>query len=520
MVAFDTVGPTAPSPHGTSTSTLSWTHTPAASGATVLVGCSWDNTSDAGVTMTCKCDGVLMAAATGNVESDAQTAGFLQAWSIGGIASGARTILVTASSAAADMEGNSASATGAASVGTAVTANGTSTTASAAVAGTAASSLVFGFAAAGDSINSATAPATSRWIDNFQAGAGHATGNDAGSTSAGGGTVTMAWTVASSAPWAAIAIEVQAAAAPGAGPLPQYAPRWQPGFLPGLPGGTPFAPWPVWSGAGVAAAPQDLLTAATTVTASAAAVLDVVKAGAAPLPEYPPAWFPQAPGVPGGEPFAPWPAWSGFAGTVTPVDVLTAAATVTATGAASLTEAKPVTAAVTVTAGITAALTTAKPLNAAQTVTAGRAAAETTAKPVNAATTVTAALAASLTTVAAAPSAVTAPRLYVPAWFPGAPGTPAMEAFAPWPPWTGTLVTPPASFTVGTLTAATAATATLAPTAAPGSALTASTAPSGTLTAATAAAGSGAEYGATYSATYGPQEGILTASDKRTGGPG
>jgi hypothetical protein len=72
-------------------------------------------------------------------------------------------------------------------------------------------------------------------------------------------------------------------------------------------------------------------------------------------------------------------------------------------------------------------------------------------------------------------------------------------------------------FTVGTLTATDTGAGALTA-AGTSSALTASTAPSGTLTAVTAASG-GAEYGSTYSGTYGPQEGTLTATDTRTGGP-
>jgi hypothetical protein len=254
---------------------------------------------------------------------------------------------------------------------------------------------------------------------------------------------------------------------------PQYAPAWFPS-APSAPGGDPFTPWPLGqTGVNSAALTAALtvtaadaaalteskpltaastitaaaaatettskpLSAAVTVTAAAAASLTVVKAGMTPVPEYPAAWFPSAPGVPGGQPFAPWPVWSGTGGTSVPQDLLTAAAVITASRAAALTESKPLTAAATVTAAITATLTTSKPLTAATTVTASRAAAETTAKPLNAAVTVTATAPASLSDVAGPGVPAAMAPLYAPAWFPGAPGLPG-EAFAPWPPWTGAL---------------------------------------------------------------------------------
>ena len=193
-VAFDAVGPSSAGAGGTSISSLSWTHTNVAGNAALTVGCSYDNSTDAGVTATCKVDSVLITAATGNVESDAQTAGFAKAWTALGLASGARTVLVTYSSAGADLEGGSVSYTGAGGFAAAATASGTlSTSASVTVTGTAASSLVFGFAAAGDSINATSAPATSRFVNNLVGSAGNSTGNCAGSTSAGGGAAAGTW---------------------------------------------------------------------------------------------------------------------------------------------------------------------------------------------------------------------------------------------------------------------------------------------------------------------------------------
>ena len=185
-------------------------------------------------------------------------------------------------------------------------------------------------------------------------------------------------------------------------------PGWLPAAGPGSPGSEPFTPWPQYQAGAAATVPQDVLNAAATVTATAAATLDVSKAPVVPLPQYPPAWFPSAPSAPGADPFTPWPL--GLTGVNSAA--LTAASVITAAAAAALTEAKPV--------------------NAATTVTATGAAAETTAKPVNAAQTVTATAAASLDVVkAGSPLA--------PAWEPYSyPGAPPGQMFQAWPVWEGT----------------------------------------------------------------------------------
>jgi hypothetical protein len=655
-VAFDAVGPSSTAARGVSVSSLSWTHTNVAGSAALVVGFDWDNTSDAGVTASCTVDSVGITAATGNVESDAQTAGFAKAFTVLGLASGARTVQVTASSGAADMEGGSVSFTGAGGFGTAVTNQGTSTTASAVAAGTAASSLVAGVASAGDSLTATTAPATSRYVNNVTAGGGHATGNIAGSTSAGGGSVTMAWTVASSAPWAAIAIEVQAGGAAAAQPVTRAAlqapprPQLNPSQVISAPvayraqvilsgSGTLTAAAPgVGQVPGVIAAPRyyakpppsppsRIAGVAQPVTAAAAALsgsgtLTVAAPGVGgPVPSViaspvvyarpPPSPASQVPGAPPSAAFAATAALSG-SGTLTAAPVLTAAAALSGSGtltvavpgvggpvpaviAAAVQYARPPSAppGQIVAGAPLAAFTGTAALSGTGTLTAGPAFAGsavltgsgtlTVAAPgvggpvpavvqapvqyarppasppgqivafTSAAFAGTAALSGA-GTLAAAPSFTAAAALsgagtltaaYTVGYIlfpvvvqapaplpPRVPGTPSRliaaigaGAFAGAASLSGSgtltaapgVVGPP--FTVGTLTAATAPTATLAPAGAAASALTASTAPSGALTAASAAAGSGAEYGSTYSATYGPQEGTLTASDQRTGGP-
>jgi Protein of unknown function (DUF4038) len=294
-VAFDAVGPSGAGTGNVGQTTLTWTHAAATGGVTILVGCALDAPSDGAFTMTCTCDGASMTS-LGRVESDAQTAGFLQVWSISGRSSGNHTILVTASGGTPDdLSGGSISFSGAGGLGTAVTASGTSTTASAAVASNTNGNLIAGFVGVGDTIVSSGN--TSRFIQNNRGGAGDAVGNAAGSTApATGSSVTISWTLTSSGdPWAVLAVEVLPASP--APPLP--APLFPPGWFPGAtavtvdPGGIPFY-----------AEPQP--------TDEAPAVIIPPTPEAAPFraPLFPPGWFPGADRVttePDGIPFAQQP---------------------------------------------------------------------------------------------------------------------------------------------------------------------------------------------------------------------
>jgi hypothetical protein len=59
-VAFDSVGPSSAGAFNTATATLSWTHTTVGANTTIVAAATFDDANDAGRTMTCKCDGVLM----------------------------------------------------------------------------------------------------------------------------------------------------------------------------------------------------------------------------------------------------------------------------------------------------------------------------------------------------------------------------------------------------------------------------------------------------------------------------
>jgi hypothetical protein len=291
-VAFDSVGPSAAGSGGASP--RSYTHTTSAASTTVIVGASLDGVA-VGATATCTVGGVT-ATSLGQVAAGGGTTGIVQAWYLAGVGSGAHTVVVTCSTAA-DVECGSMAYSGVGSLGTPFTnhSSGTGTTASVGVTGTSTGNMVAGFVAAGDTVNSTTQ--TSRWVNNFEGGAGQATGNAAGADAAGtGSTVTMSWTVNIS-PWAVIAVEVQAVQPPQSPPGPApLAPGWFPGSAAVTqdPGGIPFYAEPT---------PTDA-TPATTVG------IPFPEAAAPPLPPLPPGWFPGADritAVPGGIPFEPLP---------------------------------------------------------------------------------------------------------------------------------------------------------------------------------------------------------------------
>jgi hypothetical protein len=246
-VAFDSVGPSSAGQGTTGGTTLTWTHTIVAGGANtgVIVLAALDANPDGGFSMTATFGGVSMTS-LGTVHSNATTQGFLQAWWLLNVATGANTVTVTPSGGTPDdMEGGSIAFTGAASHSTAATATGSSAAPSVTTATTTTGGLCVGGAAAGGNITSATAPSTSRFIINQRGLAGDDVGNAAGATSPStGSTVTMAWASAN-VPWCAMAVEVSP---PVVGFTPPYAtppPPVPPGWFPGAiqvsePGNSPF----------------------------------------------------------------------------------------------------------------------------------------------------------------------------------------------------------------------------------------------------------------------------------------
>ena len=288
MVAFDSVGPSSAGSGGASPRT--YTHTTVAAGTKVLVGASIDGVA-AGATVTCTLGGVAMTS-LGQVAAAGGTTGIVQAWTLDGVSAGAHTIVVTCATAA-DIECGSIAFSSAGALGTPVTASGASITASASVTASS-SSLIAAFTAVGDTIVSSAN--TSRFINNFEGGAGQATGNAAGSTAAGTGSpVTMSWTLTGATDsWAVIAVEVQNAQPPQPPvPLPLLPPGWFPGAdaVTDQPGGVPFWAQP---------APAD----------ATPAVIIPPTPEAAPVTPVPPGWFPGSDRVtatPGGVPFEQLP---------------------------------------------------------------------------------------------------------------------------------------------------------------------------------------------------------------------
>lgn len=212
-VAYDASAP-APPFGNQGQSSLSWSHTVAGSDIAVLAGVAVDGSPD---TMTCTatCNGSGMTS-LGKVHAGGSTAGYLEVFGISGVTAGSASLVATASTTVTDINVCSLSFTGASPAvpfGTAGTASGNTGTATASTAGSTTGNFVAGFMATGTGITSATAPATSRVINNYRGNAGNAAGDSAAATSPStGSAVTMAWTITSDF-WAAVAVEVLAGGA-------------------------------------------------------------------------------------------------------------------------------------------------------------------------------------------------------------------------------------------------------------------------------------------------------------------
>lgn len=212
-VTFDVVGPGATGQGSIGATTVTWTHT-VTGGTTntaILVGVAVDANPDT-MTLTCTCAGTTMTPLA-LVHSDNAALGYIRVFGLAGVATGANTILATATATPVDLNGGSLSFGGVSQTtpfGTPATNFGSSTTATAATAGSTSGNIVAGFICNGSNITSATSPSTSQFIENYNAG-GQAAGKSAGATSPStGSAVTMAWTVVTDF-WAEIVVEVLAA---------------------------------------------------------------------------------------------------------------------------------------------------------------------------------------------------------------------------------------------------------------------------------------------------------------------
>jgi hypothetical protein len=210
-VAFDAVGPSSAGQSGTLTASITWSHTCAGANRYAVVCASFGTSgSDAGITLSATFGGTSMAS-LGVVHSNNGTSGFVQLFGLVNPATGANTVVVTASSGTNDIVGGSISFTGVhqtTPVGTAVTNFGAATPATVAVTGTTAGNMVVDAVCNGNNITSSNQ--TQRWLKN--AFTTTAAGCAAGSTAAAGGTVTMSYAV--TADWYGIVgVEVKAASA-------------------------------------------------------------------------------------------------------------------------------------------------------------------------------------------------------------------------------------------------------------------------------------------------------------------
>ena len=212
-VLFDAVGPSASGAGNAGPTTLGWTHTVGAgvTNGIILVGCSFDASSDSGVTMSATCATVTMTPVGAIVHSGGGTSGFLGVFSSAiGVATGANAIVVTASGTPEDLEGGSLSFSGVTGLGVPVPGTGTSgSTCTATVASNTSGNIIAGFVGNGDTISTVSSPGTSEFIINQKGSDGHGTGNAAGAISpATGSSVTITWNV-TSVFYASLGVEVQ-----------------------------------------------------------------------------------------------------------------------------------------------------------------------------------------------------------------------------------------------------------------------------------------------------------------------
>lgn len=212
-VAFDAVGPSSAGTFAQSTAgPLTWSHTCTGSDLLLTVGIAWD-VSNAGTptTLTVTYNSVSMTSVGRQLSNNSSTSGFIELFALQNPATGTNTVSAAWSdptlAGGQSIIGGSVSFTGVASYGTPVKAFGLSGTLSATVNGTAASSMVVDAACWGSG-GAATGSQTERWERDVNADTG--SGDAAQSTAAGGGNVTMSYTITSDA-WGIIAVELFAA---------------------------------------------------------------------------------------------------------------------------------------------------------------------------------------------------------------------------------------------------------------------------------------------------------------------
>lgn len=193
-VAFDAVGPSSAGAFSNTVATVSWSHTCTGSERLLVAAVAVSNGTDTGITTTATYNGVSMTS-VGLIHSNNGTAGYIQMFRLIAPATGANTVLVTASTSVSDLSAGSVSFTGVdqtTPLGTPVTAASTGTP-TVAVTGTTAGNMVIDAVCNGSDITSSNQ--TQRWLRNTSGNS--AAGNGAQSTAAAGGSVTMSYAVTS-----------------------------------------------------------------------------------------------------------------------------------------------------------------------------------------------------------------------------------------------------------------------------------------------------------------------------------
>lgn len=194
---------------------FSWTHEVSGTDTALLAGIEVDTFTDTGLTSAVSWNGTAMQS-LGRVQCAGASHGYLEVFGITGISGTGTIAAVISGGTPGDIAGASISFNGvdqAAPFGTPGTGESTSTDPSAETAGSTVDSIVAGFLAAGNDIASASAPASSQIINNWQgAGGGGDAGNIAAATSPStGSAVSVGWTI-SDGSWAALVVEVLAKA--------------------------------------------------------------------------------------------------------------------------------------------------------------------------------------------------------------------------------------------------------------------------------------------------------------------
>lgn len=224
-VQFDAVGPSSAGQGQTGTATpITWSHTCTGSNRALLVGVVIAGT-DTGVTTTVTYNGVTVPTVVKRHSNDS-TSGYAELFALAGPATGTNTVSVAvAGSGWEGFEGGSVSFTGVdqtTPVAHSATAVGNSAFPSVTVASTA-GNMVCDLACAGTDVTGS--PGTSRWLLNRNQAS--AAGNAGQATDAGAASVVMARTLLGADFWAAIAADVQAAAAVALDPAPTFHPITQ-----------------------------------------------------------------------------------------------------------------------------------------------------------------------------------------------------------------------------------------------------------------------------------------------------